>query len=273
MRNEEQITRDVNGGAEAYILNRITTKLRDSIQRTDELCSHCCALIANGIGIQSNPSSLGGIFPHYKEDRNVLLESTCRLCRFMGSLKAHDGGRRARITIRSIHDLNPHFADYDLSTSMALVTFITSYDALDDDWGGSYVGEGRFGLLHSDFPCDNIRPRLIEPSSIDFSIVLGWLHFCGHYHGDTCSSLVREEVHGMKVINCQTRRVIQAEKSFRYVALSYVWGTAVTQEMEDGFFPSTIEDSILVTLKLGYHYLWVDKYVQNHIHLRVALAS
>jgi hypothetical protein len=66
---------------------------------------------------------------------------------------------------------------------------------------------------------------------------------------------------GLKLIDCQTRLVVHAESSFHYVALSYVWGAVTVIERRKGLFPSTIRDSMKVVLKLGYRYLWVDKYV------------
>lgn len=74
------------------------------------------------------------------------------------------------------------------------------------------------------------------------------------------------------MINCSTRQIELATKTCRHVALSYVWGPPVTQPREDNLngglpnLPRTVEDAILVTLQLGYHYLRVDRYCidQNH---------
>lgn len=57
--------------------------------------------------------------------------------------------------------------------------------------------------------------------------------------------------------------MIEAPEQCAYVALSYVWGTAQFPgpEKQDGQFPATIEDSIVVSLALGFEYLWVDRYV------------
>ncbi|PQE09993.1 hypothetical protein CJF31_00003918 [Rutstroemia sp. NJR-2017a BVV2] len=48
-----------------------------------------------------------------------------------------------------------------------------------------------------------------------------------------------------------------------YVTLSYVWGDEQRRQKVGPNLPPTIEDAIHVTLKLGYQYLWVDRYCIN----------
>ncbi|KAI0545929.1 heterokaryon incompatibility protein-domain-containing protein [Xylaria curta] len=75
----------------------------------------------------------------------------------------------------------------------------------------------------------------------------------------------------LNLIDCQDRRIVSAldvssNSKPLYVALSYVWGSrADISTMPDRHaLPATlsavVEDSIQVTLMLGYQYLWVDKY-------------
>jgi hypothetical protein len=75
----------------------------------------------------------------------------------------------------------------------------------------------------------------------------------------------------MKLIDCDTRQIVPAQ-SHKYVALSYVWGLAALGPGYDdrvvngtlpGLLPKTIEDAILATLKLGFQYLWIDRYCIN----------
>jgi hypothetical protein len=63
------------------------------------------------------------------------------------------------------------------------------------------------------------------------------------------------------LIDCQTLDIMLAE-DMPYVALSYVWGcgSAATSITELEALPNTIRDAITVTLKLGFRYLWVDRY-------------
>jgi hypothetical protein len=124
-----------------------------------------------------------------------------------------------------------------------------------------YFAAGTFGLLHPSFSFDDIHPRRVDPTFIDFSIIKEWLQLCRSHHANTCDSTTGDRVKGLKLIDCKTKAVLVADTTSRYVALSYVWGAVQMTEKERGVLPATIEDSMLVTLKLGHRYLWVDKYV------------
>ena len=71
----------------------------------------------------------------------------------------------------------------------------------------------------------------------------------------------------LDVIDCQSRERVQILPGTEYVTLSYVWGpdgAALESDCAAGtssiMLPLTVEDSLLVCLKLGYRYLWVDRY-------------
>ena len=66
----------------------------------------------------------------------------------------------------------------------------------------------------------------------------------------------------IKVLDCQTRQIQNAPDKCSYLTLSYVWGDP-TVPSSASEWPQTIEDAISVTMKLGYRYLWVDKYCIN----------
>ena len=70
----------------------------------------------------------------------------------------------------------------------------------------------------------------------------------------------------LDVIDCQSRERVQILPGTEYVTLSYVWGpdgAALESDCAAGtssiILPLTVEDSLLVCLKLGYRYLWVDR--------------
>ncbi|KAK0750833.1 heterokaryon incompatibility protein-domain-containing protein, partial [Schizothecium vesticola] len=68
----------------------------------------------------------------------------------------------------------------------------------------------------------------------------------------------------MKLIDCQTHTIVSAAPSMQYLALSYVWGQGPVEKYTYPHLPDplppTIKDAITVTLKLGYQYIWVDRY-------------
>ncbi|KAI7773675.1 hypothetical protein LA080_010078 [Diaporthe eres] len=116
------------------------------------------------------------------------------------------------------------------------------------------------------------RIRRILPDKIDYDLVRGWLHHCGEDH-EKCSRSKdgKIPIPGFQVIDCLTKSIATAPSGeFGYVALSYVWGQQQTADPDSSVFPRTIEDSIAVTLALGFQYLWVDRYtdpINKHIQI------
>jgi hypothetical protein len=61
------------------------------------------------------------------------------------------------------------------------------------------------------------------------------------------------------VLDCRSRQVINAPEGCRYVALSYVWGRSSESNESLKELSKVIEDSITVTLGLGFNYFWADR--------------
>lgn len=82
-------------------------------------------------------------------------------------------------------------------------------------------------------------------------------------------SLESEPPAGLKVINVQQDRVIEAPVGCEYIALSYVFGSLTTIALtSSGSFnrhslPATIRDALVACYKLGFKYLWVDQLCIN----------
>jgi hypothetical protein len=92
-----------------------------------------------------------------------------------------------------------------------------------------------------------------------------WVRFCSQKHEGTCGDKLEHVVPGLKVIDCISRKICVATHSNPYVALSYVWGSLLTESHEltgeaPQAFPRTIEDAMVVAKELGIPYLWVDRY-------------
>ncbi|CAN9372662.1 unnamed protein product [Alternaria sp. RS040] len=90
-----------------------------------------------------------------------------------------------------------------------------------------------------------------------------WISKCLQSHAEHCG---QDNSSGfpLKVIDCASRKLCEIAPGTPYVCLSYVWGNAsVAHEISStlsGRLPKTIEDSIWVTLQLGYSYIWIDRY-------------
>ncbi|KAK7212710.1 hypothetical protein V2G26_019888 [Clonostachys chloroleuca] len=110
--------------------------------------------------------------------------------------------------------------------------------------------------------------RSLSASSLDWDLIRSYLRDCYSHH-DGCSSPVSQlQVHGFRLIDCHTRRLVPAAQGVKYVALSYVWGAPeknahmevpeLGEELQQ--VPLVIEDAMEAVRELGYHYLWVDRF-------------
>jgi len=71
----------------------------------------------------------------------------------------------------------------------------------------------------------------------------------------------------VRLIDCRTLEFVKSSHDCQYLTLSYVWGSHKEQNHETihlkeklTVVPKTVEDAISVTLRLGFRYLWVDRY-------------
>jgi hypothetical protein len=118
--------------------------------------------------------------------------------------------------------------------------------------------------------CPQGTVRLITVDHFDFSWAETLVQICRDRH-PSCSSLSlplrSPSIDGLRLIDCRSRTLVEAEAVNYppYLILSYVWGslpapTASSSIDLSDALPRTIEDSITVTTKLGFQYLWIDKY-------------
>ena len=114
--------------------------------------------------------------------------------------------------------------------------------------------------------------RQIQPQ-VDLSVIKGWLEFCHNNHKALCKQESNLRIpQGFRVIDCLTRKIVSWEDVAhpkQYVTLSYVWGSSREEStIRKGVIPSpspaTVEDTILLTINLGYRYLWIDRYCIPH---------
>lgn len=105
------------------------------------------------------------------------------------------------------------------------------------------------------------------PAYLDYGILKDWINFCCENHQNTCGEEDGDPlpVPGFRLIECSTKKIIPAPAGVEFVALSYVWGIAPippgtsNNEIPDSA-SSVIQDAMIVTINIGYRYLWVDRY-------------
>jgi hypothetical protein len=108
--------------------------------------------------------------------------------------------------------------------------------------------------------------KLIKEHIDSFDIVKTWINLCQNQHTKICSIENRSSVLGLRLIDCDTKTIVPGEAHL-YVALSYVWGYS-SENSEDPNklsenLADTIKDAITVTKRLGYRYIWIDRYCIN----------
>jgi hypothetical protein len=109
--------------------------------------------------------------------------------------------------------------------------------------------------------------RIVKGNIKDYEIFNDWINLCRAHHTKCCAAVeTTDSVPFHKLIDYETRKIIPAS-IHTYVALSYVWGLNFENfsfsETLPLNLPNTIADIIRVTLKLGFRYLWIDRYCIN----------
>ena len=123
----------------------------------------------------------------------------------------------------------------------------------------------------------------LDPALIDIGIGRLWLDRCEKHHGTKCAkqgwSFVTELSEFLRLIDVQKWRLVESRgdnvRRCRYVALSYIWGSAQKFTLNKSNIrqlhlplglvpflgrcvPETIRDAMLVIRQMGERYLWVD---------------
>ncbi|KAL2207536.1 hypothetical protein CC79DRAFT_1368400 [Sarocladium strictum] len=112
----------------------------------------------------------------------------------------------------------------------------------------------------------------VVPEMLDPLLPKTWFNFCREHHEDTCEVGTVEEIPGLRLIDCETKKIVLASvleegATDKYAALSYVWnGDDADLHLnvgEDGQLggqlPQLFADALVMAEKLGLRYLWVDK--------------
>jgi len=238
--------------------------------RTTDLCTQCAT-------IDFDAMIHGELTCEYRQEWLLIKrESVCPLCRFFAAISSrHPNSSPVDSEFRVHLDvLNPYGA------FSALLTNTGAYNALEDCRVVGVASQiDDYYLPHSHaviWPISHTPSsgspslfslRHIQLDSIDYGLLSGWITYCKAHHAETCELLrgYPQNIKGLKVINCETRAVIEAPEGCEFAALSYVWGAKeMKKASRDGVLPEevprTIADAIQATIRLGIQYLWVDQY-------------
>ena len=198
-----------------------------------------------------------------------LKDGKCPLCKLFNRMKPNSQDEA----------LNPYFALHlvrppgliPLSFGQALA--VSSSASKDKGFKASHMEEtGVIGEVHTEEPPGSrqaLLVRSLDQCSIDFKVIHGWRDTCKDMHGSKCgrSPSTAPRLMELKMIDCETKKVVSWPQQAKYAALSYVWGKSEKSSadyVDDGGLPKklplTIEDAIRVTEQWGLRDMWVDRY-------------
>lgn len=128
-------------------------------------------------------------------------------------------------------------------------------------------------------PLPRVRSKHeLQKSTINTAMLTEWLHSTEQdvedLPGRGLTPPLQPKAQSLRLIDVRKRLVVPATTNFRYLALSYVWGTELSQHDWLGslsgtksgrsrgtlraHLPDTFEDALKLTQDLGESYLWID---------------
>lgn len=108
--------------------------------------------------------------------------------------------------------------------------------------------------------------RLVDTRIVDWDRIRDWIGTCSTDPQHLDCRPMDLTLDGFRVIDCLSRAVGPLPPGAKYAALSYVWGPSEISEplLDGGRLPAStqmaIEDAMHCTTRLGFRYLWVDRY-------------
>ena len=119
--------------------------------------------------------------------------------------------------------------------------------------------------------------RAFDSQKVDVTLLRKWIGCCQASHGAEClSSELPPPLHPIYLIDVEAGCLVHLSTDSRYIALSYVWGSAtafqatksnltylqrpgsIKADGGDLTIPNTIRDAFRLVSLLGERYLWVD---------------
>ena len=254
---------------------------RKSTQAEIRICNDCKAINFDDIfstdymqGVSINAYRTVCSLDHIDNTQH----GSCSLCELLRSLRSTDLLSSDRFVLLAgwakswiCYDEDLEDVDLDTQTAVRLVphdTVILKIWPTEHDIG---VDDGYDFLMElSTDPTNKIAAREVG-KRVNFELIRSWLRFCRKHHQGHCHTGLSgiRDIPGFRVIDCASRKIvpwvkIPEDHDRNYTALSYLWGSDTSTETPDGRIPSpspkVIEDAVTVTIKLGFRYLWVDRY-------------
>ncbi|KAF5556832.1 heterokaryon incompatibility (HET) domain-containing protein [Fusarium phyllophilum] len=220
---------------------------------------------------------------------DLALRSTCPLCRFLWTV-IRDGNKNycaasCQKVTHSLQDGQSTTSD-PKSTKEKLQIELWLPQQLESGWIHARIN-GQNVARHISFG----GVQFVHPKYADYQRIKAWLETCREKH-QSCNeqqSITSSSLHGvsrscLRLIDVESRRMVQTLHCVPFLTLSYVWGDAASRTFEekalesesyhvtenvypmarqpiallDGRLPRTFEDAIEFTQRLGERYIWID---------------
>ncbi len=163
-------------------------------------------------------------------------------------------------------------------------------------WPLSFNEQNRIVPLADNASSGLFFGRRVKERQIDFRLLKKWVRWCQRWHDRGCERLIFESEEALvppyfKVIDVRRQCVVDTSLGSRYLALSYVWGSAqsllatktnILELQKPGSLAllsericTTIKDAIRLVSKLGERYIWVDSLciLQDDLNTKQAMIS
>lgn len=220
---------------------------------------------------------------HLDQHSTDLIHSLCPFCRLIASIFP---GQRTDLLKKGLYLYSicqPYERFYTWDTDRTVLAVLPPTNDLRHNWQHKPYGPC-IVLLNQPDPSrsQSLRPYIINSGQVPYDRLKSWIRQCKVEHFHACEFEKLPMMSSFKLIDCTPRSVIEAPSPSSYVALSYVWGSATTTDINvcsdrqlPSAIPRTIEDAMTVTKQLGYRFLWIDRYcidqqknVEKHQQIR-----
>lgn len=243
-----------NGGGNHNIANLLVTE-----SNRDGICEKCASIPWDELTTPSERISKK--LPTIDQTTHHLEVSSCCICRFFADVII------SRELLSGI-SRPPHVLQLQgtISTDhykMRMLRFTQEDQANDGLGAGPHMLLVQDQSMSAEAPPDSI---MLGDTPIE--LIRNSISTCEREHDHHCFPKSPDTLHNLKVLDCEWNEVVAAPPGCRYVALSYVWGQTQANSNNEGTFveqrlPKTVSDSCFIAQKLGYKYLWVDRYVSR----------
>jgi heterokaryon incompatibility protein (HET) len=231
--------------------------------KMEGLCRTCRKIDLIAAFQEKVESDIGNLIADIGKSQKTLQRARCAMCRFFGSVfetALRDNGpyRFQRFQLRA-YSAKHEFMDYD-SREMKEVTDTTLLGVVSEDHVLATLKDT--GYLYLTPANQQQQPifgaRLLQSESFYVKFAADCLAYCQTNHGRRCRPSKTASLVNLRVIDCQTRAIVDAPPGCQYLALSYVWGQCTSTSLDDA--PRVVNHSIDVTQALHFRYLWIDRY-------------